>query len=182
MNGTLRFSEAFTLGLHAACYLAGMEGGRASTREIAGHLGVSEAHLAKVMQRLVRAGLLKSARGPGGGFTLRRKGSDITLMDLYETLEGPFSPTTCLLGREACLWNSCVLGGLLRAVNERMESFLRETDLLSAGAMLKAGKKAGKVGPHPGKGRGRGPEGRKGRSRPSPAEDRGVEESAGDLG
>ncbi|MGQ9474897.1 MAG: RrF2 family transcriptional regulator [Actinomycetota bacterium] len=129
MNGALRLSEAFILGLHAACYLAGLGGGRASTAEIARYLGVSEAHLAKVMQRLVRAGLLKSVRGPGGGFALTRQSSDISLLDIYESLEGPFSPTTCLLGRDACLGRSCVLSGLLKAVDERFESYLRETHL-----------------------------------------------------
>ncbi|MDI6873902.1 RrF2 family transcriptional regulator [Candidatus Solincola sp.] len=141
MNGTLRFSEAFTLGLHAACYLAGREGGKASTREIARYLGVSEAHLAKVMQRLVRAGVLESSRGPRGGFRLSREGSEITLMDIYESLEGPFSPTTCLLGRDSCLGRSCVLAGLLGAVDSQFESYLRETDLGSAGAMLRAQRK-----------------------------------------
>lgn len=137
MNGTLRLSEAFTLGLHAACYLAGLEEGRASTREMARYLGVSEAHLAKVLQRLARAGILKSARGPGGGFRLGRRGSEISLMDIYESLEGPFSPTTCLLGRESCLGRSCVLEELLRSVDEHFESYLRMTDLDMAGAMLR---------------------------------------------
>lgn len=137
MNGALRFSEAFILGLHAACYLVGLGGERASTAEIARYLGVSEAHLAKVMQRLVRAGLLKSVRGPGGGFTLARHSGDISLLDIYESLEGPFSPTTCLLGRDACLGRSCVLKRLLDAVNSRFEGYLRETDLGSAGSMLR---------------------------------------------
>lgn len=137
MNGALRFSEAFILGLHAACYLAGLGGGRASTAEIARYLGVSEAHLAKVMQRLVRAGLLKSSRGPGGGFRLSRRASEISLMDIYESLEGPFSPTSCLLGRDACLQESCILSGLLEAVDGRFESYLRETHLGSANVPLR---------------------------------------------
>ena len=138
MNGTLRLSEAFNLGLHAACYLASRDGGRASIREIASYLGVSEAHLAKVMQRLVRCGVLKSFRGPGGGFVLGREGSRISLMDIYEGLEGPFSPTTCLLGRSSCLGRSCILGGLTDAVDDLLESYLRETDLETAGEKLRA--------------------------------------------
>lgn len=136
MKGTLRFSEAFTLGLHAAWYLAGHENGMASTREIADYLGVSEAHLAKVMQRLARAGILESSRGPGGGFRLSREGSKISLMDIYESLEGPFSPTACLLDRDSCLGRSCILAGLLRTVDDHFETYLRETHLGSAGAML----------------------------------------------
>ncbi len=136
MTGTLRFSEAFMLGLHAACYLAGRDGGKASTREIALYLGVSEAHLAKVMQRLARSGLLRSYRGPGGGFRLGREGREISLMDIYECLEGPFSPTTCFLGRESCLGKSCVLEGLIGSVDSRFESYLRGTDLDKAGALL----------------------------------------------
>ncbi|MBC7252372.1 MAG: Rrf2 family transcriptional regulator [Actinobacteria bacterium] len=138
MNGTLRLSEAFNLGLHAACYLASRDGGRASIREIASYLGVSEAHLAKVMQRLVRCGVLKSFRGPGGGFVLARESSKISLMDIYEGLEGRFSPIACLLGRDSCLGRSCVLGGLTDAVDHLFERYLRETDLETAGEKLRA--------------------------------------------
>lgn len=146
MNCTLRFSEAFTLGLHATCYLACREGGRASVREIASYLGGSEAHLAKVMHRLVRDGLLKSSRGPGGGFILSRESKEISLMDIYESLEGPFTPTTCLLGRDSCLGRACIMRGLVDAVNRRFESYMRKTDLRSASMML-----AGKRGNSPGK-------------------------------
>lgn len=141
MNRTLRFSDAFVLGLHAACYLAGHDDGMASTHEIATYLGVSEAHLAKVMQRLARSGLLRSYRGPGGGFRLSREGKEISLMDIYESLEGSFSPTTCFLGRDSCLGRSCVLEGLVDFVDSRFENYLRRMSLDKAGAMLSPGEK-----------------------------------------
>ena len=66
MDTILRISDAANLAIHAMAHIA-KSGGDAnhSVGEIAAEQGVSEAHLSKVMQRLVKVGLLTSRRGPG---------------------------------------------------------------------------------------------------------------------
>ncbi len=81
MATTLRISEAATLALHATA-LIGSSPTRLSAHEMAERLNVSEAHLAKVLQRLAHAGLVRSVRGPHGGFMLARAGSEITLLEV----------------------------------------------------------------------------------------------------
>lgn len=62
--------------------------------EIGAKYGVSDHHLAKVMHVLARAGLVKSARGAGGGYQFCGNARRITLLDLIELFEklGPATP------------------------------------------------------------------------------------------
>ena len=99
------------------------------TREIASRFHVSETHLSKVLQRLAKAGLVKSTRGPKGGFVIGKPTSEITLLDVYESIEGPFVPCKCLLGVPVCGDNGCILDGLLETVDKQIRKHLVETKL-----------------------------------------------------
>ena len=130
MPGVLKISEATSLALHAMAYLAVNGGGRSvSAREISGAFSVSEAHLSKVFQRLARVGLVETQRGPGGGMRMARDPEDITLLEIYEAIEGPLSKNTCLLGRPACGDGGCVLGDLVEKVNRQVGDYLGGTTL-----------------------------------------------------
>jgi Rrf2 family protein len=58
--------------------------------------------MAKVFQKLVHAGILRSAKGRGGGFTLARQPHQITLMDISEAIDGPQTMDRCVVGLEKC--------------------------------------------------------------------------------
>jgi Rrf2 family protein len=128
MPKVLKISEAASLALHTMVFLAAHAKKNHSAKEMASALGVSEAHLAKVMQRLSHAGLVKSQRGPRGGFVLGKDARDITLLEVYEVTEGPFEPNTCLLGNPICS-GSCILGGLVAEVDHRVKEYLTRTNL-----------------------------------------------------
>ena len=129
MTGTLRISEAASLALHAMALLATRAGEVVSVPEVAGALGVSEAHLAKVLQRLNHAGLVESVRGPRGGFRLAERGRNVSLLKVYESVEGPLPSGQCLLGKPACKLSRCVLGELLKNVNREVREYLSNTKL-----------------------------------------------------
>jgi len=129
MAGVLNISEAAVLGLHATALLAGSGDDHLSTREMAGALGASEAHLAKVMQRLARAHLVHSVRGPGGGFKLSRAAAEVSLLDVYQAIEGPLDESTCLMAIPACGGDKCVLGDLLRRISAQVRTYLEQTRL-----------------------------------------------------
>ncbi|MHC5058439.1 MAG: RrF2 family transcriptional regulator [Planctomycetota bacterium] len=116
MAGIMRVSDAASLGLHAAAYLAAREGERVPTAEVAEALGVSSAHLAKVLRELERAGIVRAKRGPTGGFELARDAARVTLKEVYEAVEGPIETERCLLDEPAC-GGRCILGGLIRSVD-----------------------------------------------------------------
>ena len=48
-------------------------------------------HLQKILQRMVRANILRSKRGPKGGFALARPANEITLLEIIETEGGPIA-------------------------------------------------------------------------------------------
>jgi len=126
---TLRISEAASLAMHAMVLLAARPGERLSTARMAEVLGASEAHLAKVMQQLGRARLVRSARGRGGGFVLARGPESISLLEVYRAVEGPLPAGGCLLARRICSGRRCILGGLVGRVNRQVGEYLARTRL-----------------------------------------------------
>jgi Rrf2 family protein len=56
--------------------------------EIAEKMGCSSSYLAKVMGQLVKAGILRSYRGPQGGMTLAKEPEDINLLEIVEAVQG----------------------------------------------------------------------------------------------
>jgi Rrf2 family protein len=129
MAGILHISDAASLGLHAMAVLAGEPDQRVSTHEIASRLNVSEAHLAKVLQRLVKVELLQSVRGPKGGFQLARDPDEITLLQIYEAIDGPMKEGTCVLGLPICERVSCIFGTLLGHMQGRVDEYFSNTKL-----------------------------------------------------
>lgn len=124
----IKVSEAASLALHTACVLAANPDKVITTTEIASALQVSENHLSKVLQRMAKVGLVKSIRGPKGGFMLNRLPDEVTLLEVYEAIEGPLAQTTCLLDRPVCV-GQCILGSLLLNVNSQIRDYFASTKL-----------------------------------------------------
>ena len=74
---------------------------RLSAAELSGETGVPLPTAQKLMGKLAAAGLLTSVRGAGGGFTLARPITDISLADIVEAVEGPIAMTQCSGSDEA---------------------------------------------------------------------------------
>ena len=70
-------------------------GARLSATELSRDTGVPLPTAQKLMGKLAQAGLLTSARGAGGGFTLARPQAQISLADIVEAVEGPIVMTMC---------------------------------------------------------------------------------------
>jgi Rrf2 family transcriptional regulator, nitric oxide-sensitive transcriptional repressor len=127
VGSALKVSEATALAMHTMAVLARQGNGGLSSREIADTLRASQAHLQKVLQRLGRAGLVLSERGPRGGFMLAKQPERIRLLDVYEAVEGPLQLSDCLFGEPACQGSQCMLGGLVSFVNKTFSGYLRRT-------------------------------------------------------
>jgi Rrf2 family protein len=126
MADLLKMTSGTALGLHAMAHLAARKR-NVTGAEIATALGASEAHLAKVLQRLARAGFLRSIRGPKGGFTLARDPGDVCLLEVYETLEGPLRTDGCLFSGPVCERVSCMMGDLVANVRHEVRGYLERT-------------------------------------------------------
>ncbi|MFC1691873.1 RrF2 family transcriptional regulator [Candidatus Latescibacterota bacterium] len=129
MSRFFKISEATVLALHAMIYISNHPDRMVSTKEIAEFHHASEAHLSKVMQRLVRAGFTKSSRGPKGGFEVVKERGEISLLELYELFEGSPDFKKCLLGTKVCAENECIFGNLLNDLNSIVMNYMENTTL-----------------------------------------------------
>jgi Rrf2 family protein len=130
VSSILRISEAANLGIHALVYLAlHSDCSPCSASVIAKALSVSESHLAKVMQRLVAAGMVSSTRGARGGFTIVTDPERTSLLAVLEAIDGPILGSGCLLGREACLVHACWLAELEQETIELVHRHLGSVTL-----------------------------------------------------
>ncbi len=109
-----QFSEALAIGLHAIAYIKDSQGKRVLIKDMAREMGVSAHHLSKVVNRLVKAGILESARGRNGGITLSKDSGDKRILEIYEAIEGSIVPRVCLFKNPVCRTGSCILGDLLK--------------------------------------------------------------------
>jgi Rrf2 family protein len=134
MSNVPKISEAASMALHAMAGLAQEPERALTTGAMASRLGVSEAHLSKVLQRLARVGLVRSTRGPKGGFRLARASDQISLREVYETIEGPLQARTCLLEVPACDQQHCILGDLLPTISHLVADYLGNTRLSDVAA------------------------------------------------
>ncbi len=129
MANLIKISEAASLGLHAMALLANRGKQRLTSQQIAGMLGASVHHLAKVMQKLAHAGLVDSVVGPQGGFRLDKAAGRIRLLTIYEAIEGSLSEPQCLLAKQICTGGDCMLGELVQRLNQEIRDYLRDVRL-----------------------------------------------------
>jgi Rrf2 family protein len=71
-------------------------------KDIAERQNVSKGYLEHIIPLLRSAGLIKSVRGPGGGYVLSREPARITLFEILGALEGSFDPVDCVSDPEIC--------------------------------------------------------------------------------
>ena len=121
-------SEAASIAIHSMVLIARNEGGINAVK-IAEQTGFSKNHISKVAQRLVKDDLLKSVRGPSGGFTLKKSPVDITLLDIYQSIEGPLDITDCPLAKEVCHFDQCLMGNVINKMTIEFKQFLKKQTL-----------------------------------------------------
>lgn len=129
MTDPLHISEAASIALHTAVWLARQPDGFGQGPTICRALGFSPAHFAKVIQTLVRAGLVETQRGPAGGVRLARPPAAIPLLALYEAIEGPLQTDRCLLDPRRCRVSRCPLGEALVRLRREFRKVLASATL-----------------------------------------------------
>lgn len=88
--------------LRAMIHLADNPLGIARGLEIARHEQIPKYYLEKVIRDLMRRGLVRARRGPGGGYQLGRPADTISFRDIIEAVEGPISLNLCVEGGNIC--------------------------------------------------------------------------------
>jgi len=119
----VNYQRSTRYALYAALEMARTGGERPVTAaEVAERYGLPPAALAKVIQRLVRAGLAAGTRGVSGGYRLTRRPEQITVLEVVEVFESPRQPGDCLLNQcqdECRHFPDCRLRHLFDEVDEQ---------------------------------------------------------------
>jgi Rrf2 family transcriptional regulator, nitric oxide-sensitive transcriptional repressor len=118
VNSLVNVSEGSYLALHGMAYIAQNTPERISVKKLAEILHASEAHLAKVFQKLSKADLVKSVRGPAGGFELNHSLENINFLQIYEIIEGKVNLSGCPFGKIGCAFKSCIFNQELNRISQ----------------------------------------------------------------
>jgi Rrf2 family protein len=131
MQQVLRISRKIDYGLRAMLHLASVPASAVVPfREIARKMGVPEDFLAKILKTLVDEGLVRSARGPHGGYALARPSSQINFLEIIEAIEGPVALNVCLDPDDACPRQpGCTLADVWREGQSKMLDVYRQANL-----------------------------------------------------
>src|SRR6266699_303198 len=123
----LKLTKKADYGLMAMKHLAEHGHGAAcSAKDIAESYGIPQEALAKILQRLVKAGLLVSQHGTNGGYTLARNPEKISAFEVIRAIDGPLFITSCVTVRGECdQTDRCTIREPLRKVNESIEQVLK---------------------------------------------------------
>ncbi|HPT14295.1 MAG TPA: Rrf2 family transcriptional regulator [Bacteroidales bacterium] len=128
MARIVSYSEAASIGMHGLVLIA-KAGETMNVQKIAEITNSSKHHVAKVMQRLVKDGFLLSNRGPQGGFTLNADPTKITLLQIYESIEGEVKVLSCPHEKPICPFDKCILGNVVPQMTAMFRDQLANTTL-----------------------------------------------------
>jgi len=126
--------------LRALIYLAEKDApGPVLVREIADAAGVPRQSLAKILHALRNQGLVKSTKGPGGGYRLARPGDMMRVVEVIEAVDGHIElDKTCVLGLDRCTDHaSCALHDVWKVFRENYYSTISSMTLRDAANALK---------------------------------------------
>ncbi len=128
MSNLVQLSEAASLGIHAMVIIARNDR-IINASQIAEMTDASRNHLAKVMLTLTKMGLVKSLRGPSGGFVLARKPEEITLLEIYEAIEGKIVINECPMNKQICPFTKCIMNNIINKVTLELQNYFKQQTL-----------------------------------------------------
>jgi Rrf2 family protein len=122
----LRLSTKGQYGVRAMFEIAkGFSRGPITIKEISERQDVSVAYLEQILNKLRKAGLITSVKGPGGGYVLSKDPDSISIGAILRELEGPVAITSCLDPKEGCMRvEGCVTHLLWKSLGEKIGAFL----------------------------------------------------------
>ena len=132
----LRLSKKTDYALLAMRHLAAnSDRGAVSARELAETYNIPTELLAKVLQKLVRGKLLESHQGIRGGYALARPAANMSVADVIQAVDGPFTVTACSESDHSCdQYSKCNIRDPLWRIKDRIVATLAATSVAELAA------------------------------------------------
>lgn len=132
MSHIFNLTEGASIALHSMVIIA-MDTHKAhktvNVNDLAAKTGSSKYHISKIMQKLVKDGFLNSTRGPAGGFYLAKKTNEITLKDIFESVEGKVETSACPVSRAYCPFGGCIFDDITVLMTSDFVNFISSRTL-----------------------------------------------------
>jgi len=127
----MQLSKSFDYAIRSLVHLAMLPPGKgADLRAISLSQNVPMSYLAKVMRHLVRGGVVSSTLGRDGGYSLRRAPDQVTLLQVYEIMEGELRLVECMQSDGSCaFFSGCTQATVWIRLRAAVEGIFRETTL-----------------------------------------------------
>jgi Rrf2 family protein len=110
----MRITTTSRYGVRALFDVAYHGGGQPTQiKDISRRQKISQRYLEQIFNKLLKAGLLKSRRGPRGGYMLAREPSEISIGDIINAAQGPIVPVRCLSDDECAKQNCDIYEGCI---------------------------------------------------------------------
>ncbi|MCF8365520.1 MAG: Rrf2 family transcriptional regulator [Bacteroidales bacterium] len=128
MSSFINISEASNIAIHSMALIAHTKNGL-NAGEIADITRFSKSHLSKVLHILVKHNYLTSLRGPNGGFAISKDPKCISLLDIYQLIEGVLIGFECAITCGSCYFEACIYGKHLSEFSGNFEKYLKDMTL-----------------------------------------------------
>ena len=117
-------------GIRSVLYLARQPFKKISfVNEISEEYKIPRSFLAKILQKLVKAKIVRSYRGVKGGFSLARHAREISMLDVLEAIEGKIFLNICLMDKKKCGFSKhCPMTSVWATVQSRLTDVLKKTN------------------------------------------------------
>ncbi len=121
----MRISMKTDYGLIALKHMAKQQGnGLVNARELAAKFSLPPNLLAKILQSLSQSGIIEAQKGSGGGYRMVRDPSEVTLTEIFESIEGPVHMIMCSSADGICtVEDSCTVRSGLVTLERKFAEF-----------------------------------------------------------
>lgn len=127
------FSKACEYGIKASIYIAreSITGRRVNLKQIADSINSPEAYTAKILQQLVKSGVINSVKGKMGGFEMDSNNlSEIKLVHIIKAIDGDGLYHSCVLGLNECdALKPCALHRRIFMIRKDLQGMLEITTM-----------------------------------------------------
>ena len=140
----MEITRATDYAVRVMIHLAGLPPGSSVRQsELSEATDVSGHFLSKVLQQLVRSGMIRSQRGLGGGYTLASSPRNVSLLDIVAAMEGPVRLNLCLEEGPSCDRKPCCPAhGVWVEAQAAVAKVLGEASMAKLAEQTKTGKTA----------------------------------------